>query len=106
MADAVYNQRQWQQVTLQVLERDGWVCQLCGKPIPRHGLGPRDPLLGVADHVVATRAGGAWFDLRNLRAAHYGCNRRRALDAVRRRGGKVYPVPRSWVGVSDPEPGS
>ena len=92
MGDPQYRGQAWRDVTVHVLERDGWVCQLCGAPIPRHARA-RDPRRGVADHVVAVSAGGAWHDPANLRAAHYGCNAARANQGRHRIS---YPVRRAW----------
>lgn len=57
---------------LQVLERDGWKCHLCGKKIvSRRWRGrPGDP---TVDHLVPMSRGGC-DSLTNLAAAHHGCN--------------------------------
>lgn len=68
-----------------VLERDGWMCHLCGEGIPEDAIYP-DPLYGTADHVVTVLAGGS-DDPDNLRAAHFRCN------TVR--GAKEIPCPSS-----------
>ena len=101
MAARVYSSQRWREVTAAVLDRDGWICQLCGERIPRH-VRARDPLQGVADHITPADAGGDWYELGNLRAAHYGCNSARAtrqrhqrarLGRARRRR---YPPQRRW----------
>ena len=55
-----------------VYERDGWVCQLCGKPVDR-GLEWPDPFSASLDHVVPVSAGGE-HSLLNCQLAHLRCN--------------------------------
>lgn len=55
----------WLRVSRQVLERDGYVCQLCGLPGAT-----------TADHVVPKARGGS-DDPSNLVAAHNPCNARK-----------------------------
>lgn len=57
---------------LEVLERDGWRCQL--------RLPGCEVRADQADHIVRVRDGGAWFDIANLRAACGPCNRQRELE--------------------------
>lgn len=57
---------------LRILERDGWHCYLCDRPIDRARAGT-DPLAASVDHVWPTAMGGP-DDENNLRAAHLGCN--------------------------------
>ena len=52
----------WRRLVAQVVERDGTVCWLCGKPGATS-----------ADHVVPVSRGGR-DELANLRAAHLRCN--------------------------------
>jgi len=59
-------------VRLRVLNRDGWICYLCSRPIPRELRWPH-PLSGTIDHVIPVSAGGSDRE-DNLRAAHWGCN--------------------------------
>lgn len=59
-----------------ICERDGWVCWICGGDIDPAGSGRRSFSPSV-DHVVPVSLGGSDDD-DNLRAAHYGCNARRA----------------------------
>lgn len=63
----------WQQVRLKVLERDGWICWLCGLPIDR-GAPPRSRWSASVDHIVPRSKGGNLLDPANLRAAHHGHN--------------------------------
>jgi 5-methylcytosine-specific restriction protein A len=58
--------RRWRRLVEQVVDRDHGRCWLCG------GYGADS-----ADQVVRLRDGGG-DELGNLRAAHAGCNRRRA----------------------------
>lgn len=56
---------------LAIYDRDGWACQICGRPIPRM------PTLWIdratLDHIIPRSKGGT-DDPSNLRAAHHGCN--------------------------------
>ena len=61
-----------------ILKRDGYVCQLCMKPIDRNAP-PRTPMSGSIDHIVPLSKGGTGV-ASNLRAAHYGCNSARRDD--------------------------
>jgi hypothetical protein len=56
-----------------IFDRDGWVCQLCGDPIPEDARRP-DPLAAEVDHCVPVALGGS-DDPSNLQAAHARCNR-------------------------------
>jgi 5-methylcytosine-specific restriction endonuclease McrA len=56
----------WRRVRSLVLERDGYVCWLCGLPGANS-----------VDHVHPVSLGGATHDPMNLRAAHYSCNSKR-----------------------------
>lgn len=44
---------------LEILERDGWRCQICGVPTPKKLRGSQKPNAPVVDHVVSLKAGGA-----------------------------------------------
>jgi len=59
----------------EVLQRDGWTCQLCGESIARELRWPH-PLSASVDHITP-RADGGPHAQRNLRAAHLRCNARR-----------------------------
>lgn len=58
-----------------IFERDGWVCQLCLKPVDR-SLPSGDPGAPTIDHVVPVALGGDHAD-DNLRLAHRWCNNSR-----------------------------
>lgn len=53
-----------------VMERDGWICWICGEPTEPDGPRARRPSL---DHVIALIDGGSHTE-DNLRCAHVGCN--------------------------------
>lgn len=53
-----------------ILNRDNWMCHLCGKPIDPSFKSPH-PLSASVDHI---RGVGTGFDERYLRAAHLRCN--------------------------------
>lgn len=95
MADRVYNNRRWQTVRLEVLERDGWRCQLCGEPIDPHAP-PKSPRSATVDHIVAVLDGGSWYNPANLRAAHLRCNSDRANRGRAARPAVKYQAPRAW----------
>jgi 5-methylcytosine-specific restriction endonuclease McrA len=58
-----------------ILARDGYVCHLCGLPIPVEA-DPSYALAGVIDHDVPRALGGS-DDPSNLFAAHRVCNSRK-----------------------------
>jgi hypothetical protein len=58
-----------------VFARDGWVCQLCGKPTKRAVHVP-DPLAPTLDHVVPLSLGGPHL-YTNVQCAHFECNWRK-----------------------------
>lgn len=58
-----------------VLERDGWVCQICDIAIDREAL-PFDDRAPAVDHIIRVTDGGG-DELDNLRATHRWCNLRR-----------------------------
>lgn len=64
-----------QSVRLAVMRRDGWVCHLCGKQIPKRPFKNRRQD-GTVDHLVPRSKGGS-DEMSNLAAAHHGCNSRR-----------------------------
>ena len=72
-----YRARKWSAFVEQVepsrvLERDGWICQLCMEPIDMTVAWP-DPLSPSIDHVVPLSKGGD-HSYANCQAAHLGCN--------------------------------
>lgn len=57
---------------LDILERDGWMCQLCNKRIDRRLKFPH-PKSASLDHIVPLSVGGADVPS-NVQAAHWDCN--------------------------------
>ncbi|KOU17087.1 hypothetical protein ADK49_16930 [Streptomyces sp. WM6349] len=57
---------------LDVFERDGWTCYLCGLPTDPHA-SPFSPSSPTVDHVVPLSAGGH-HAMANARTACLGCN--------------------------------
>jgi 5-methylcytosine-specific restriction endonuclease McrA len=57
---------------LDIYERDGWLCGLCGKPIDKRRRFP-DRLSATLDHIVPISRGGQHVP-ENVQAAHYTCN--------------------------------
>jgi len=55
-----------------VLERDGWICQICGLPLDS-AASVVDDLYPQVDHIWPVAMGGG-DELDNLRAAHRWCN--------------------------------
>lgn len=55
-----------------VLQRDRWLCGICGKPIDRDATAP-EPLSASVDHVIALASGGS-HTYENVQAAHFECN--------------------------------
>jgi len=66
------NIRGWEQTRRRILERDHYVCQICGRPGA-----------DSVDHIVPRAFGGTHGDS-NLRAAHFTCNSRRGAKQARR----------------------
>jgi 5-methylcytosine-specific restriction endonuclease McrA len=62
---------------LEVLARDGWRCQVRGVRC--------QVVASVVDHITPVRAGGAWWDKSNLRAACRSCNTARAYGGFEAR---------------------
>ena len=59
----------------QVIDRDGWVCGICGWPIDRNVPWPDGQSRSI-DHVIPISLGGDHV-LSNVRLAHLGCNLRK-----------------------------
>lgn len=57
---------------LQVMERDGWRCQLCGDIILRDKVAPH-PKSATLDHILPLSKGGT-HEPANVQAAHFLCN--------------------------------
>lgn len=65
----------WAKLRLAVLERDGWICQLCGCKLRPGGH-------ATADHIIPHAMGGQ-STMENLRAACNHCNSRRGARQAR-----------------------
>jgi len=57
---------------VEVFERDGWGCQLCGQPVDRSVAWPH-PLFPSLDHIVPLSKGGR-HEIGNVQLAHLRCN--------------------------------
>lgn len=64
---------------IRVFERDGWVCQICLKRVPKNKKAPhpRSPSL---DHIIPMSRPGGDHLYTNVRLAHLECNWRRGAD--------------------------
>lgn len=58
---------------LRVLERDGWICQLCGVKTPKRLRGTYDDRAPEVDHIIPIAAGGE-HSYRNTQCACRQCN--------------------------------
>jgi 5-methylcytosine-specific restriction endonuclease McrA len=56
-----------------VFRRDGWVCQLCGKPVDKALKGTRSPGAPTLDHIIPLSKGGS-HTYGNVQLAHWTCN--------------------------------
>lgn len=61
----------------EILDRDGWICGICGDPIPRDVEWP-GALSPSVDHIVPLAHGGPHSQA-NVQAAHLQCNCRKHL---------------------------
>jgi 5-methylcytosine-specific restriction endonuclease McrA len=72
---------------LEIFERDGWICQLCGKPVSRGAVWP-DLLSPTIDHIVPLRPREGeprgFHEPANAQCAHYSCNSRKNNEAALR----------------------
>lgn len=78
MASRPYDSPQWARVRVEVLERDGYRCRIRGDKCTEEAT--------EVDHIIPWEAGGAWFELTNLRAACSNCNKGRAARTKHREG--------------------
>lgn len=59
-----------------VYRRDGWVCQLCHRPVKRDAVVPH-PKAPTIDHIIPLAAGGT-HSYANVQLAHFLCNSRKS----------------------------
>jgi len=78
MAQSPYTMPQWRRLRLQILERDGYMCQIKGPKCTKRAT--------AVDHIVPVNDGGAFYDPTNLRAACQWCNSWRANRQKRNEG--------------------
>jgi hypothetical protein len=70
--------------SIEIYERDGWLCGICGAPVEAARKAP-DPLSPTLDHIVPLSRGGEHSRL-NVQCAHLGCNSRKgAREGLKRR---------------------
>ncbi len=76
------NRKRWIETKRIVLERDRWICQICGIRVrPRfEGAGLNDPDLATVDHIVSISRGGERYELYNLRTLCSACHRPKCKD--------------------------
>jgi 5-methylcytosine-specific restriction endonuclease McrA len=67
---------------VEICERDGWACHICGLPITQR-LAGRNQGAPTVDHLVPLSCGGSDADS-NLKAAHFGCNAKRGARTLPR----------------------
>ena len=72
---------------IDVLERDGWICQLCGKPIDRSAKFPA-PWSKSIDHIIPMSKRGP-HTMDNLQAAHLKCNMHKAAKVNKGDGSSI-----------------
>jgi len=76
-SDAHLTSPQWKHRRRQVLERDGWQCQIRGQGCTQYAT--------QVDHIVDRADGGSLLDLTNLRASCKTCNARKSADRTNSR---------------------
>ena len=65
---------------VEIFERDGWRCGICGGPVDRRLRYPH-PLSASLDHIVPLSEGGT-HERANVQLAHFICNSRKGARAV------------------------
>lgn len=63
---------------LTIYERDGWVCQICLRRVPRGKKSPH-PLSPTLDHIIPMSCEGGDHVPENVRLAHRSCNTKRGV---------------------------
>ena len=64
---------------LQVFNRDGWICQICFRPVNPKSIDPYDPQRVTLDHRLPIALGGT-HTITNLQTAHLSCNSRKGAS--------------------------
>lgn len=64
-----------------VFDRDGWICQLCHKPVPKDKKAPH-PLSPSLDHIIPMSVPGGDHVYENVQLAHFRCNSLRGAGGV------------------------
>jgi 5-methylcytosine-specific restriction endonuclease McrA len=59
-----------------VFERDGWVCQLCHRKVPKDKRAPH-PKSPTLDHIIPMSLPGGDHVYTNVQLAHFICNARK-----------------------------
>ena len=78
-------------LAVEIYERDGWVCKICGIPVARDATVPH-PFAPTLDHVTPLVHGGA-HTRDNTQCAHFYCNSIKSDEAD----------PEGRLGVNVPE---
>ena len=78
----LYDSVLWRKFRLAALDRDGYVCQLCGRPTIDY-----DPdRHAVVDHVIPHRGDESLFwDIDNLQTLHKNCHDEKTAEENQRR---------------------
>ncbi|WP_081401272.1 HNH endonuclease [Acinetobacter tandoii] len=66
---------------IDVLNRDGWICYLCGIPTPKNLRGTYEFNAPEVDHIVPLSRGGS-HSMNNLRCACRKCNNKKANHMI------------------------
>lgn len=69
--------------SLEIFDRDGWICQICLKPVDKTLKYP-NPMSKSLDHVIPIAASGS-HERKNVQLAHLVCNKRDNSRGIKRR---------------------
>ena len=67
--------------SIEIYERDGWICQICHTRVDKRLTYP-SPMSKSLDHIIPVSLGGS-HERRNVQLAHLGCNRRVGVRGVK-----------------------
>ena len=90
----MYKSKRWQNLRVGVLERDGWVCCVCGVVMVPGVARGWEPRTASVDHIVPVAWGGAQWDPNNLRSMCLEHNL--AMGMHVRKHGQGYMPRREW----------